>query len=277
MDSPMNENEGKRTVSHKGLRARPGVHYASNLIRVLAAIFCCTLVWPPLSIGNLNIFVLIPGIVGVLLLFWPLLRSLVERTGSKTRTRLYRSILAVALSFFVYTSYALFLMLPAARKAEPPENAVVLVLGAQVINGYPSLILWGRIHCAAEYLSENPSSICIASGGQGPDESISEAQCIRDTLVEDFGIQSERIILEDQSTNTRENIAYSKEIIIENGLSEHVVVATDGFHQYRAQKVVLDNGLTPYALPARSDSRLILPMSIRELFAIGLEAIRPES
>lgn len=265
--------EQKKSQTHKNNLHVTGTLIA--IIRNIAGIFLCLLVYPPVSIGIMNVFVILPGIFGGLILCWPLFRFLIAKTGPKHGPRIFRFLLATGILAITCLLIGLFMMLSAAQKEKSPEDAVVIVLGSQVINSEPSWILSARIRVAAEFLKENPAAICIASGGQGPDEDISEAQCIRDTLIEDYGIDAARIIMEDRSTSTRENLFYSSQIIEQMSLSTDVVIATDGFHQFRAKKIASNNNLTPFALPARTDSRLVFYMSLRELFAIAGECISP--
>ena len=64
------------------------------------------------------------------------------------------------------------------------QDCTVVVLGCQVFpDGHPSLMLRGRINAAYDYLSAHPDAVCVASGGMDDSEPITEAQCIRDTLV----------------------------------------------------------------------------------------------
>ena len=74
---------------------------------------------------------------------------------------------------------------------------------------------------------------CAHSGGQNDSEPITEAACIRDTLTE-MGIDPARIYLEDKSTSTEENLAFSAQVIAENGLPATAAIASDSFHQLRA-------------------------------------------
>lgn len=130
----------------------------------------------------------------------------------------------------------------ALKPAQPGKT--IIVLGCQVRGETPSLMLQRRIDAALSYAEQNPESNIIASGGKGSGETISEAECIRRYLIA-HGIDENRIFLEDQSTNTEENIKYSAEIIEREGLDPSVVIATSRFHQYRAslfaQKYNLDS------------------------------------
>lgn len=129
----------------------------------------------------------------------------------------------------------------------PGDDAprTVIVLGCQVFpDGHPSLMLRGRINAAYDYLTAHPEAVCIASGGQNGSEPISEGQCIRDTLVS-MGIEEQRIYLEEASASTEENLAFSAALLEELGLEGEVVIASDNFHQLRAQLWAQRNGLTP--------------------------------
>ena len=122
----------------------------------------------------------------------------------------------------------------------------VVVLGCQVYpDGHPSLMLQNRIHAAYDYLTAHPEAVCIASGGQNDRETISEAACIRHTLVE-MGIAPARIYTEARSTSTEENLTFSARIIEEEGLPAQVAIASDNFHQLRAAIWAERAGLTPY-------------------------------
>ena len=55
------------------------------------------------------------------------------------------------------------------------RDETVLVLGCSVKGERPSRMLRQRIEAATEYLEKNPDSKAVLSGGQGPDEKISEA------------------------------------------------------------------------------------------------------
>lgn len=122
-----------------------------------------------------------------------------------------------------------------------PDLDYVIVLGARVDGqGRPSAALVSRMDTAAEYLKKNPDTVAVASGGKGEDEAMSEAECIRIGLTE-RGIAPDRIMLEDRSTDTRENLIYSSEI---TGLEAKVGIVTSGYHVYRACRMAEKAGFT---------------------------------
>jgi uncharacterized SAM-binding protein YcdF (DUF218 family) len=136
---------------------------------------------------------------------------------------------------------------------ETPEEPcpTVVVLGCQVRGTAPSLLLSYRIRAAADYLTEYPEAVAILSGGRGPGEEISEAECMYRALTR-MGIDPARLYLEDSSSVTLENLLCSKALMEREGLAGPVVLVSNDFHIYRAMKMAEDIGLDARGLAARS-------------------------
>ncbi len=149
--------------------------------------------------------------------------------------------------------------------AKPKKNAdYVIILGAQVRGTRPSRSLLRRIQAAAQYLRDNPETKVIASGGQGPREDITEAQCIYETLVS-MGIAPERILLEGASVSTWENIDFSIAMV---GKEHRFVIVTNGFHLYRALQTARMLGIQRISgLAAGEEPVLLVNYYVREFFA----------
>lgn len=157
-----------------------------------------------------------------------------------------------------------------AAAAKPSENATVVVLGCRAYGSRPSIMLASRLDAAYEYLTEHPDAICIVSGGQGPDESMPEAECMYLYLTEK-GIAPERIYQENRSTSTRENLLFSQEIIEEEGLNPEIAIVTNEYHEYRAGMVADALEMEHSAVPARTPLWLFPTYYIRELYGIIYE------
>ena len=162
-------------------------------------------------------------------------------------------------------------MVYAANEA-PHSDATVVVLGCAVRNGGPSLMLRERLIAAKEYLDDNPAAVCVVSGGQGADESISEAQCMYEYLTE-HGIAPERIYMEDRSTSTRENIKFSAEIIRANGLPDKMNIVTNEFHEYRAKRIADRQGIETGSIAGSTAWWLLPTYYVREMAGILYEWI----
>ena len=189
-------------------------------------------------VGN-TVLMLIGGVIVFLCLRFDLLVRLWQHTAGKAVLIIASVIAAALLTLFVIVSAKMI----KANTHRPREDATVIVLGAGINGDRPSRILKGRLDAAIAYLEAHPQAVCIVSGGQGPDEICSEAAVMQTYLLE-HGIATERIYVEDRSENTEQNIAFSREIIEANGLSENVAIVTQEFHQYRAQRYTMKAGFT---------------------------------
>lgn len=126
-------------------------------------------------------------------------------------------------------------MAKAAWFSRPPrvEDTTLVVLGCGISEDRPTLMLQRRLDAAYLQLKEHPELKCILSGGQGEDEICPESQVMYQYLL-DKGIPPEQLIEENISRNTRENLAFSKELISIQGLPAAITIVTDDYHQRRA-------------------------------------------
>ena len=116
------------------------------------------------------------------------------------------------------------------------DPQVMVILGCQVKPWGPSVLLQDRLDKALDYLEDHPDLIIVVSGGQGPDEPVSEARCMYDYLTE-HGVDGARILMEDQSHNTVENLRYTMDLLAEAGYdtTADMVVVSNGFHLTRVR------------------------------------------
>lgn len=134
-----------------------------------------------------------------------------------------------------------------------PEEPVdyVVVLGAKIRDTGPSASLWDRIYGAYDYLQSHPEVTAIVSGGQGPDEPITEAQAMYDELVK-LGIDESRIWMEDQATSTWENLNFTLDLIEEKtGVRpEKLGVISSEYHLFRSSLFAKKCGVEFVGIPA---------------------------
>ncbi len=152
----------------------------------------------------------------------------------------------------------------------------VIVLGAGVNGTQPSLILSDRLRATLSYLQENPNTVCIVSGGQGPGEEITEADCMAQWLLEK-GISEDRIWREDRATSTYENILFSLALIEEKtGQAPAAAgIISNEFHLYRAGLTAKAAGLAPIPIPAKTSwVSLRINYFLREIPALWLYWLR---
>lgn len=156
---------------------------------------------------------------------------------------------------------------------EPPANTNVVVLGCSVKGTRPSTVLKERLDRAYEYLLENPEAICVLSGGQGSGEDISEAECMYHYLTEK-GIGAERLLLEDQSTTTEENLRFSMQLLGDQGIEGAITIVTSEFHEYRANQVAERLEITSYSTPSHTFILYLPTFYVRELYGILYYMVR---
>lgn len=222
-----------------------------------------------INIGNFTGIVICVSVV-LYALFMPSVHKTLRAFWQKMLGKIVLSILAAGIVVGVLLVIVMTVLMIKAAAKPPAPNATVVVLGCKVYGDRPSITLEERLKAAINYLNANADSVCIVSGGQGADETISEAECMYLYLVNN-GIDPKRIYKEDQSTTTRENLAFSYDIIKEQSLNPQLAIATNNFHEYRAGKVAEGLGLEYGAVSGDTALWLLPTYYARELLAILYE------
>ena len=202
------------------------------------------------------------------LFLWGIFQNKLNKKAQGAKwAKIFRGVLITGyLAFTLLFAVEGALMINAANKT-PPSDATMILLGCGVKGEEPSQMLRLRIDAAEEFLKENPDSKAILSGGQGKGENISEALCMHRELTA-RGISEDRLYMEDRSTSTRENIAFSKEIIEKEGLNTTVAVVSNNFHLYRASLSVKNAGLEFFSVSAFTPYPLFGTYIMREFMGI---------
>lgn len=148
----------------------------------------------------------------------------------------------------------------------------VVVLGAQVKGTAPSRALKKRLEKACEYAKQNPETILILSGGQGSGEDITEAQCMKEYLLAE-GLPESGMVLEETSTDTRENLLFSDNLT--SCADKSTGILSNNFHVYRAVKLAEKLGYThAEGIAAPSDPIMQVHYVVREVFALVKEILK---
>lgn len=189
-------------------------------------------------------------------IFFELLHKYEDKDICKTVRKISICLVLLLLAAFTVTE----VMIISASFGTNSENAdYIVVLGAGVNGTEPSLSLRNRLDAAAKYLNDNPDALCIASGGQGAGEDISEAECMARFLISK-GISAARIIKEDKSTTTEENVKFSLDIIKLLGKEDpKIAVISSEYHLFRAKMMFKHAGVDAGTIPGKTK---ILPLKI---------------
>lgn len=231
-------------------------------------------------IFHLGVLLLLLYGVGVVLLlvFWEAFPDMMFPGYPKEQYlwwRIVRGVLVGVLAAMLAAGAILSALMVKAGKLSPPpeeETATVVVLGCRVREEGLSTMLRYRMEAALAYLLEHPDCPVVVCGGQGENEPTSEAEAMAVYLMAG-GIEQERIFLEDKSTNTRENLTFSAQIIRSEGLPEPLVIVTDSYHQLRGSIYARLDGFTQvYGVSGRCPWGLFPSYSVREMLAV-IEAV----
>ncbi|NRV17758.1 uncharacterized SAM-binding protein YcdF (DUF218 family) [Clostridium beijerinckii] len=139
-------------------------------------------------------------------------------------------------------------------------------------NSNPSLILQGRLDAALEYIKEDNCRFIVLSGGQGSDEKLPESHAMKKYLL-NRGVDEEKVIIEDNSRNTDENLKFSKAKIEENSGKPldkfNIKIVTSDFHALRSSILAKRNGYVNYSNYSSCTVWYLIPITYtREAFAI---------
>ena len=177
--------------------------------------------------------------------------------------------LTIVIAGLALTAFLTAQILSGFHKTAGPGCDYLIVLGAQVYETGPSVVLRCRLDAAADYLKENEETLCIVTGRKGYNEPVSEAEGMRDYLIS-VGIDEERILLEPLAKNTRENLLYSRKLLSSPEAS--VAIVTNNFHVYRALVLAKEAGIADVSAISAPSVPWYLPNNIlREVLALMKE------
>lgn len=158
------------------------------------------------------------------------------------------------------------------------EMDYIIILGCGLReDGTPIPLLQGRIDRALwlynrQLKKKGTEMMFVCSGGQGPDEIISEALSIKNYLLSK-GIREELILIEDKSTSTYENMKYSREVIEaykeKNGINkmQNIAFSTTDYHVFRSGYLAGRLGINAEGIGSRTRWYFYPNALIREFVA----------
>ncbi len=229
------------------------------------------------SLGNLLSLILGIGFA-VLPFALPLVTALLERVAeegnmspdfvSGSIAYVFGVAMYVAFCFFVYLSASfLYRKMPGGLTAD-----YVVVLGSGLIGTRVPPLLASRLDKGIEMANaQDPPASIIPSGGQGPDEEISEAEGMARYLRE-HGVPPERIILENQARNTRENLLFSQKLLPTPDTK--ILVTTNSYHVFRSAMLTRELGLNAHVVGSKTARYFVPSAFLREFAAVMKQYLR---
>ena len=147
------------------------------------------------------------------------------------------------------------------------DKDYMIILGCQIKkDGTLTPLLKGRVDKAIEFRNKQMEMtgkdlVFIPSGGKGNDEIISEAEAIKNYLL-DNGIKNKHILLEDKSRNTYQNIKFSNKLI--NDKKANIAYSTTNYHVLRAGLIATEQGLKLEGIGSKTKLYFWINAFIRE-------------
>lgn len=174
--------------------------------------------------------------------------------------------------FYCLTLATLYCNIMAAKHKPRFDKDFIIVLGAKVRDdGTLTPILKARVDKAIEFAKQqkentNRNIIFVPSGGQGKDEVISEAEAMKNYLVEN-GVSPDNIIVENKSTNTLQNMRFSKQKIDENNKDGKIIFSTTNYHVFRSGIIANNEGIDCEGIGSKTKWYFYTNAVIREFAA----------
>ncbi len=228
------------------------------------------LVYFLIAIVNKISFAKFFALLGFILILYGILKIFIGNRLIFKKARwvvyIFRAALALVLiSFFIIEIF----IVSNGVKRDNEKVDYIVILGAMVRGETPSLMLRERLDASLNYLKSHNEIKVILSGGQGPGEKISEAEAMKRYLIKN-GIEENRIIKEENSTSTMENLQFTRDRIkeIDSKKDIKLMIVTNDFHMFRAKFLAKRNDFKAYGIPANTTLPLKPANYIREYFAV---------
>ena len=221
--------EGIRVIRHEGIKP-------TNLLSMLFSVLLC-----------------------IYLVVWPAIGNLGQNTSGIMLYTIISCIAVYVLSLLaVYSLSAVFNLFHLKKKRDADY---IIVLGAGIIGSRVTPLLAARIEKGIELLCYNPNAVLIMSGGQGSGEDIPESKAMADYAL-DKGVDVEKIILEQKSVSTQENLCFSRELM--NKQKPQIIIVTTAYHVFRALILAKQQGIRCVGFGAKTKWYFTLNAFIRE-------------
>ena len=215
-------------------------------------------------VSNMNVGIILTFLLGVIFLLYGIfLNTIIKKFPTWIKCLFYIGIVAIVVVIPV-------LLISGTTDNVTYKEDAIIVLGAAVYGEEPSGALINRLDASIEYYNKNPDAVIVVSGGQGPQEDITEALAMERYLLSK-GIPQDKIIKEERSTSTHENFKYSKELLDEyfDGKSYTIAFVTNDYHTYRAGSIAKLAGFENVRhCHSKTSWRIALPSCLRECLAI---------
>ena len=227
---------------------------------------------PQKMLGVILGFLALFGLLGSQTIYFIINRFLSETDKEYIKYALDICINATLSYFYTLIIATLYCNFRAAIHTPKYDKDFIIILGSKINeDGTLTPLLKGRVDKAVDFAKKQYENtkrkiIYIPSGGKGNDEVISEAKAIKDYLIKQ-GVDKKQIIIEDKSTNTTENMKYSKKKIDSINRNGNIAFATTNYHVFRSGVIANNQGIECEGLGSKTKWYFYTNALIREFIA----------
>ena len=212
--------------------------------------------------------------IGFLILIYGIIiaRDIIKNTKSNVLrflARAYKVCFAIFVATFIIIEGVIWYDIIDSNISKDTQTVpYIVVLGGGLLGDKPGNVLEGRLDKGIEYLNTHKNTKVICSGGQGVGEEVPESVAMKNYLISK-GIKKDRILLEERSKSTIENLVYSREILEKlNAQNDKIIIVTSSFNILRVRMIANDLNINTGYLGSASKFRFNINYSIREFGGI---------
>ncbi len=221
------------------------LHSKDNIISCLISLIGAIIIVYELFmcfVSNINLGIVLVLISGIFIFSIGIIYKNIKKLAKFKFFRITAYFVAILL--FIEVLLVFFILVYGISDNTDFKEDAVIVLGAGVRGDKVTMPLKMRLDKAIEYHHKNPDSLIVVTGGQGPQETVTEAYAMEKYLVEN-GVDKNKIIKEEKASSTYENMKFSK-VILDNYFKNDysIVVITNNFHIYRSVNIAKDAGFS---------------------------------
>lgn len=186
----------------------------------------------------------------------------------KVLSWIYRIVVILFVVFFIIIESFIWKDIITTGSTQTNDARYIIVLGAGLKGDNMGQVLESRCQKGLEYLKNNKNTDVICSGGQGVNEVVPESVPMA-KYYREHGIPDNRILLDEKSKTTIQNLEYSKDILEKyNAQNDRIIIVTSSFNILRAKMIAKKLNLNAQYLGSNSKFRFNVNYSIREFGAI---------
>lgn len=161
-----------------------------------------------------------------------------------SRKKILQIFLLSIVLYFIYTAGKIYQF---SFVDEAQKSDVIIVLGTAVWDDEPSPVFRERILHGIHLYKKGYAPKIIFTGGKSEEDKYSESYTAQ-LFAEKRGVPKTDILIEEKSTITDENFLFAKEIMVENGFKNALIVS-DPMHMRRALIYAKDYNIPAFSSP----------------------------